>query len=341
MIPVEQLERFDYVRDLLGQPSALLRTIRALEAAEFTAGRYQRVVLTGMGASYHALLPLHLRLTALGVTSLLVETSELIHSMPALLEAGCLSIVVSQSGRSAETLRLLELVQGKLPVVAVTNSPASPLAQAAAFAAITQAGEKSPVSSQTYICSLAALEWLGAAIAGEDLPALLAALDGTAADASEYLAGWKVHVETLGEFLEGVTHLFLVGRGRSLGSAGEGGLLLKESAHFPAEGIGCAAFRHGPLDMAGPGILVCVFAGDPRTANLNRGLAADVVRGGGRVAWIGADADQDAFRIPDRCPQGRGILEILPVQMMSLALAARSGHAPGVFARLAKVTTIE
>jgi glucosamine--fructose-6-phosphate aminotransferase (isomerizing) len=93
--------------------------------------------------------------------------------------------------------------------------------------------------------------------------------------------------------------------------------------------------------MAGTGVLVCVFAGDPQTAPLNRGLAADVVRGGGRVAWIGEDADQDAFRIPDRCPEGRGILEILPVQMISLALAARSGHAPGVFARLAKVTTVE
>jgi len=32
-----------------------------------------------MGASYHALHPLHLRLTALGVPSFLVHTSELIH----------------------------------------------------------------------------------------------------------------------------------------------------------------------------------------------------------------------------------------------------------------------
>jgi glucosamine--fructose-6-phosphate aminotransferase (isomerizing) len=145
----------------------------------------------------------------------------------------------------------------------------------------------------------------------------------------------------LHRFLEGVTHVFLVGRGRSLAAAGEGGLLLKESAHFAAEGIGCAAFRHGPLDMAGPGVLVCVFAGDPDTAPLNRGLVADVVRGGGRVAWIGEDAELDAFRIPDSSPEGRSILEILPIQMISLALAARSGHAPGVFARLTKVTTVE
>ena len=349
MIPTEGLDRFDYVRDLLGQPEALARTLRVLEAApvpgqlaeEFSAGRFQRVVLTGMGASYHALHPLHLRLTALGVTSLRVDTSELIHCMPALLEPGSLPIVVSQSGRSAETLRLVELVEGRLPVVAVTNTPSSPLARSAAFAVITQAAEKSPVSSQTYTCSLAALEWLGAAMARADQPALLAALNRTVADVSEYLAGWKAHVDSLRGFLEGVTDVFLVGRGRSLAAANEGGLLLKESAHFPAEGIGCAAFRHGPLDMAGPGVLVCVFAGDPRTAPLNRGLVADVVRGGGRVAWIGEDADQDAFRIPDRSPEGRSILEILPIQMISLALAARSGHAPGIFARLAKVTTVE
>jgi glucosamine--fructose-6-phosphate aminotransferase (isomerizing) len=349
MIPTKQLAGCRYVRDILDQPGALARTLDALERAAapghlvegVARGRFRKVVLTGMGSSFHALYPLHLRLVECGVPSLLVETSELLHYMPSLLGPGSLLVVVSQSGESAEILRLLEMAPHRLPVVGVTNTPSSALARQSEFAVVAQAGEEATVSTKTYVASLAALEWLGAALSGADPAPLLAALHRAVAFIAEYLAAWETHVDSLTGFLEGVGSIFLVGRGRSLAAAGTGGLILKESAHFPAEGMSSAAFRHGPLEMVRPDVLVGVFAGQARTVALNRSLADDVARWGGKLVWIGEDADLHAWRIAVPSEETRTIMEILPVQIMSLALAASAGHEPGVFVHLKKVTSVE
>jgi len=346
---VQELARFEHVQDILAQPKAVERTVAALQKArppepfpaDLASGRFRRLVLTGMGASFHALYPLHLSLTAHGAPSLVVETSELIHYQTRLLSPDSLVIAVSQSGRSAEVLRLIEAAAGKLPLIAVSNSPDSPLAKNSAFAVLTQAGRESSVSTKTYVATLAALEWLGAALCGREPGPKLAAVAGALPAMREYLAQWEDHVRFLVDWLAPVRHIFLAGRGASLASACEGGLVLKEAAHFPAEGMGCAEFRHGPLDMAGDGILLCVFAGEPRTAALNRRLAQDVEAAGGLSAWIGPDSAPAPFRIPEVPPEARPLLEILPVQMISLALSARAGREPGRFARLGKVTAEE
>jgi glucosamine--fructose-6-phosphate aminotransferase (isomerizing) len=349
MIQTESLARLDYVRNILEQPSALEHTIEALKAVpeprEFatglSGGRYKRVVLTGEGASYSALYPLHLRLTGCGFTSLLVETAELIHEMPSLLAEGSLPVVVSQSGRSVEILRLLEMIDNRLPVIGVTNTPSSPLAERSSFPVLTRAGEEFSVSCKTYVAALAALEWLGAVLSRAGTAVLMDDLRHTAQGMRKYLANWESHVESAKLVLTGMNHIFLTGRGRSLAAARTGGLTLKESTHFPAEGMSSPAFRHGPLDMVRPGVLVCIFAGDAPTAPLNRRLAADVSSAGGTVAWIGEDADAAVFRVDAASSETRSIMEILPVQIISLALAAASGHEAGVFARIPKVTSVE
>jgi glucosamine--fructose-6-phosphate aminotransferase (isomerizing) len=327
-IRIEELSGFAYVRDLLDQPRALADTIAGLEGTPVPRLDPGPVVLTGMGGSFEALHPLHLRLTGHGFTSVVVETSELIHYQPALLKGKPL-VVVSQSGRGAEVVRLLEMAEA--PAIAVTNTPGSPLAERARCVVMTRAGEEWTVSCKTYVTTLAALEWLGAALCGET-----SAWGDRVEQARRYLNGWQAHVAEWVRLAEGIEHLFLVGRGASLAAAGTGGLILKESAHFHAEGMSSAAFRHGPLEMLARNVLVCVFEGDERTAGLNRGLAADIERSGGRAALIGPGATLPALRVA-----ADPILEILPVQMLSLALGARAGHEPGRFTRLTKVTTVE
>ena len=107
------------------------RARRRSRAACATASR-RRVVLTGMGSSHLGLVPLHLRLVEAGLLPLTVESSELLHYQRALLDDGTLLVLVSQSGRSAEILRLLEAVRGRdVATLAVTNTAASPLAREA------------------------------------------------------------------------------------------------------------------------------------------------------------------------------------------------------------------
>jgi glucosamine--fructose-6-phosphate aminotransferase (isomerizing) len=338
-----------YVRDVLDQPAAVRDTLAAFAqfpslrpiAARLTGGDLRRVVLTGMGASYHALHPLNLSLTARGVCSLMIETSELIHYAPALLDPNTLAVVVSQSGRSAEIVELLRRTSGRVPVVGVTNTAGSPLAQAADVTLLTHAGDEYSVSSKTYVTALAVLAWLGDALTGQDPQPTLAALDRAPETMAQYLASWREHMEALCGQLTGIRSLFLVGRGPSLAAVGTGALIIKESAHFAAEGLSSAAFRHGPLDMVSPEVFVLVYAGAAPTVELNARLAEDIRAAGGRAALVHNSPQPEPFALPPAPEVARPLLELLPAQMVSLALARLKGHEPGQFGRASKVTLTE
>jgi len=337
-----------YFQDVMAQPQALLATHGWLAAAgrwrevqQFIAARaWRRVVLTGMGSSYHTFHPLNFALMAGGPTPAMIEASELVHYGLALCDEHTLVIAASQSGASAEIVRLLE---AKTPatILGVTNTADSPLARGAGLALLAQAGPEHSVSCKTYVAGMLALQWLAALIGGASEQATLARLGAAAELAGNYLRGWPSHTEALATRLRGKRHLFLAGRGSSLSAVGTGALITKEATRLHAEGMSSAAFRHGPLEMLQPDMWVGVFSGDERTSALNRRLVRELVASGGHCDEIGPEATLAAFRLPDVDPLLQPILEILPVQMMTLALAALAGREAGHFERVSKVTDTE
>ncbi|MGD0580411.1 MAG: SIS domain-containing protein [Bryobacteraceae bacterium] len=337
-----------YLKDLLEQPEAVARTMAGLEEqdslAEFAqglrAGRWRRVVLTGMGSSYWACHPLYLRLLAAGLTPVLVETSELIHFESDWLRPDTLVVAVSQSGRSVETVRLLEMARGKAEVLGITNTADSPLARQSAGALLTRAGVETTVACKTYAATLIALEWLGDLLCGTTTAALKAQAEPAVEAMRRYLSGWPAHVGELMRTLEGVQDVFVVGRGTALAAAGMGGLILKESTHYHGEGMSAAAYRHGPFEMVSDAVFVAILEGDERSATLSRKLAADIREAGGRAAVVSTEGE-GAYRIPASGGRVRPLIEILPVEMMTLALATAKGREPGRFERLTKVTVVE
>ncbi len=338
-----------YVSELLEQPTAVLETLAQLAAAGnlrsmaqgLASGRFRRVVLTGMGSSYHALHPMGLRLLAHGIHANLMETSELIHYGQGLLAPESLVVAVSQSGASAEIVQLAEVCRRRVTLLAVTNSPESPLAQASSELVLTRAGLEVSAASKTYVAALAALSWLGDELLWERDAPCAPELDGAPQAMDGYLARWREHVAAIRRVLEGARMVYLVGRGPSLATVGTGGLTLKETARFPSEGLSCASFRHGPMEMLGPEVFVLVFGGLASTLALNQRLASDILTAGGRVALAGYAAAHEPFSIPSQPDAALPLLEILPVQMASLALAEMRGTEAGTFRVGSKVTTIE
>ncbi len=331
-----------YLNDLLSQPRALSDTVAGLRPLPAPARvDYQRIVLTGMGGSLQSLHPLNLQLIEGGYTSLVAETSELLYSLRGLLDSRTLLVVLSQSGRSAETLRLLDCAARGPKIIGVTNTADSPLSTRSDMTVLTKAGPEFSVSSKTVLASLAALAWLGDCLCGKDLDRTRRELDAAAPAVAAYMARWKEHVKSLCAELKGVRDIFFTGRGSSLAAVGVGGLIIKEAAHVHSEGLSSAAFRHGPFEMLSREVFVLVFAGDPATAALNQGLVEDIRKAGGRAALAGTDADLDVFRLPEVPLAVRPIVEMLPVQMVSLAAAALAGREPGRFERITKVTTVE
>lgn len=339
----------EYLRDVLDQPRALEYTLAGLKeleklrelAARLHRGEFKTVVLTGMGASFHGLHPLRLELIDYGFTAIMVETSELIHYMKRLFDPKTLIVAVSQSGQSAEIVRLLEINGSKSPVIAITNTAGSSLAAQADAAILTQAGKEFSVSCKTYLTALMALHWLGDVFCERDLRRTREELEQAAPAVESYLADWRDHVQSLAQLLNGTRDLFLVGRGSSLAAVGAGALIVKEADHFHAEGMSSAAFRHGPFEMLSKDTFVLVFSGDSRTSDLNRRLLEDIRARQGRAELVSEGAIFPACNLPAAPRSTQPILEILPAQMTTLALAAHAGREAGRFEWATKVTTTE
>ncbi len=338
-----------YLSDLLDQPRAMAETVARLTPQpqldelrrQLEGGQLRRIVLTGMGGSYHILYPLQVRLTQAGFDSIMLETSELLHAMPRLLEPTNMVIAVSQSGASVETVRMLERAAGRAFVAGVTNTEDSPLAREASLVLFTFAGEEKAVACKTSLTAMAVLYWIGEHLTGGDLTVARSELETLAPALEAYLARWQDHVRDLWPRLDGVRHFFVVGRGRSLAAAGVGGLILKEAAHIHGEGMSSASLRHGPLEMLGPGTFVLVFDGDPEVSHMNRGLLRNIVETAGRAALCGWEEDEGPFALPSVPASMRPVMEVLPVQMASLVLAGLRGREPGSFEHIAKVTRVE
>ena len=339
----------EYLQDLLDQPRALEDTLETLGGSKpllnlgqrLRRGNFQRVVLTGMGSSFHALHPLNLQLISYGFTAIMVETSELIHYKARFFDPKTLIIAVSQSGQSAEMVRLAEVNRTRSAVIAVTNTPESPLVKHATAALFTQAGPEFSVSCKTYVTALMVLKWLGDILCERDIRQSHRELKNAAPIVAAYLADWPACVKSVAERLNRIRHLFLVGRGASLAAVGTGALIVKESDRFHAEGMSSAAFRHGPFEMLNEDTFVVVFSGDHKTRDLNRRLLDDIQQGGGHAELVGETSSLDCFRLTDDHSSIRPILEILPIQIITLSLAALAGREPGKFELATKVTTTE
>jgi len=339
-----------YVKDIHQQPAALQNTLDGLSvlapgiftpfARQLENRQLRQVVLTGMGSSYHALHPLHLALIAHGIAATMIETSELVQFAGQLLTPDRLVVAVSQSGKSAETVQLLEMAPASSSIIGVTNSPESPLAQKATALVLTHSGSEYTVSCKSYIATLAALAALAGWLTGQSAAGALAAAQNTVEPLQAYLNHWDEYLETVRQTLHGIHHLFLVGRGQSLAAAGTGGLIIKEAAHFHAEGMSSAAFRHGPFEMVAPDVFTLVYAGEEPGRPLNANLLADIRSAGGKAELVDCAGAASPFRLPAGKPCLTGVLEILPAQVISVALGLLRGHNPGYFTRCSKVTEI-
>jgi glucosamine--fructose-6-phosphate aminotransferase (isomerizing) len=240
------------------------------------------------------------------------------------------------------TIEITAAYQAKrAPMIAVTNTADSPLAKRARAVLLTRAGEEFSVSCKTYTSALLALKFLGDQLCRVPFGRTQRELKSVVRPVTNYLAGWKEHVRCMLPGLKGVRQLFLAGRGPSLAAVGTGALILKESTQFPAEGLSSAAFRHGPFEMVGPETFILIFEGAATTRELNERLWKDIRARDGCVELVTQGSDESAFCLPKVPPSLLPILEILPAQMLTLALAILQNREPGKFRFASKITTTE
>lgn len=188
--------------------------------------------------------------------------------------AGALCLSVSQSGKSPDIVRLTESARAAgASTVAITNDPASPLADAAEATLQLHAGpERSVAATKTFVTSLVAGLWLIAELKGDkDLLKALHALP-------EYLdAATRCDWSAAADAITG-SSLFTLGRGPSLAISNEAALKFKETCQIHAESYSSAEVLHGPVSIVEGGFPVIAFAAadaaEPLLAEVADALAA-------------------------------------------------------------------
>jgi glucosamine--fructose-6-phosphate aminotransferase (isomerizing) len=249
---------------------------------------------------------------------------------------GSLFVVVSQSGRSPDLLRLTEAARhGGALVVGFVNDERAPLAALCDVALPLCAGAETAVAAtKSFLLSGLAFLQLVAHWSGD--PALrdaVAAFPG-ALDAASRLDWWPALAD-----LAGATSLYVLGRGTGLGAAAEIALKLKETCRLHAEAFSTAEVLHGPLALIDRGFPVLVVGQDDDSAATTRSVAARLVALGAGVRSALDVPGAMPLPVPAAVPSA--IAPLCQVQSFYLAvhrLAAARGLDPDAPAHLRKVT---
>src|SRR6185503_18310292 len=129
----------DFEKEVLGQPQALEGLLAAYGGPDSplnrleklgAAGKAGSVLFLGMGSSLFAAAPAVCYLEARGIKARAVDASEYLYYLWEPPKTGRLNVVISQSGESAETKRLVEKMAGQ-PYVSLTNHENSTLGKGA------------------------------------------------------------------------------------------------------------------------------------------------------------------------------------------------------------------
>jgi len=178
-----------------------------------------------------------------------------------------LVIVVSQSGRSPDLLRVAEAARARRAlVVGFVNDEASPLASICEVVVPLRAGAEHAVAA-TKSCLLSQLAFLQLAAAWSDDVELG---DAVARVPDALAAAAALDSYPALEPLVTASSLYVIARGVGLGAAAEVALKLKETCRLHAEAFSAAELAHGPIALVGPGFPALVLTQADATAGGTR-----------------------------------------------------------------------
>lgn len=227
----------------------------------------------------------------------------LTHSPPSL--NGSLVVGISQSGESPDLLAVLAAAhEDGAPTLAITNTPESPMAGMADRHLYLGAGpELAVAATKSYTSQLLAVAALSAAISrdptlSEPFRVLPPAVEATLTVAA--------NAHSAAATLRDESRCVVIGRGYNHSTAFEWALKIAELSYLVAQPFSAADFRHGPLAMVEPGLVVLAVATEGPVYADVAGLIEDVKDLGARVVAISDRPDcpaDDLILLPPGLPE--------------------------------------
>ncbi len=318
-------------QDIEKEPQQLLAALThtlgagraALEATAKIVRRAAHVYIVGIGSSWHAGMAAHAMFNSHGRPALLYDASELLHF--AEIPPNAAVIMLSRSGKSVEIVRLIDKFRGcNGKIIAVTNSPESPLAVHAEVVLHLKADFDHQVSVSMY-STLALVGALLACETGERLDDIRRdQLQSSLAQTESQISAWSSQINS-SNWLEATAPTYFLARGASLSSCYEARLLWEEAAKAPAAALSTGSFRHGPQEIVRLGFRVGLWIDGEKMRSQDLALAADLRAYGASVLLIGQDLPAEAadlvLNIPPIPAAWQFMVDIIPIQLAAERLA--------------------
>jgi glutamine---fructose-6-phosphate transaminase (isomerizing) len=291
-----------------------------LADADLLPWRNENLSLTGMGASYNAILAAAPSYWEAGAHASCWLAADLL--LPGAHRNLRAVIAVTQSGRSPEVVSCLARLPAHYPKLVLTDDPRSPAAAEADLTVPLALLDDSAVRTLGYTGTLVALGLVRDALTGTagtpDWELVACEVERLVPDAERF-------AERVLPAIRASRSFDVAGSAAHLGSAAQGALLLREVARLPSSPYETHQYLHGPLEVLEPGMTLILVGGARETR-----LATSVAGQGVTVILVTTEeiAERDGlfvFPLPRAGDSALPVFGILPLQMIALALADELG----------------
>ena len=316
----------------------------------------EKIYVVACGTSWHAGLVGKFLIEKLARVSVEVDIASEFRYRDPLVTERTLTVLISQSGETADTLAALREARGKGgKVVAICNVVESSIARESHGVLYTHAGPEIGVAStKAFTTQLVALVLLAMRLGR--------ARGSLSAESCRQLAG---ALSTLPRKIEGALELdgaieeaarafssardFLyLGRGNQYPIALEGALKLKEISYIHAEGYPAGEMKHGPIALIDEQLPVVVIATHNETYEKVVSNMEEVRARGGKVLVVTDHADADlaakadlVLVVPSVPDELMPVITSIPLQLLAYHIAVIKGTDVDQPRNLAKSVTVE
>jgi glucosamine--fructose-6-phosphate aminotransferase (isomerizing) len=368
----EQAEKGGYehfmLKEIHEQPAVVTETVAGrldgegevwLEDVHFDgefARSIDRVWITACGTALHAgLVGREIFQRVLRLPTSVEYAHEMRYADP-LVKAPSLTVAISQSGETADTLAAARLARQRgSRLLALTNVVGSTLSREADDVLYTRAGpEISVASTKAYVAMLIG-QYLLALRIGKARGVVDEELSQRVAHGLHLLPGQLEHVLQLEDDIAKASlriaeaqDVYFIGRGLDYAVAMEGSLKLKEISYLHSEAMPAGELKHGTLALVTAGTPVIVVLTQSAVYDKTMSAVQEVKARGATVlavayeddATIGSFADE-VLRIPHTDDLLSPVASIVPLQLLAYHVAKLRGHDIDQPRNLAKSVTVE
>ncbi|MFD0987406.1 glutamine--fructose-6-phosphate transaminase (isomerizing) [Methyloligella solikamskensis] len=322
----------------------------------FDFAEIPRLTISACGTAYYAGLVAKYWFERWARLPVEVDIASELRYRDAVLDEGGVSLFISQSGETADTLATLRHCREHgQKIISVVNVTESSIARESDLVLPTLAGPEIGVAStKAFTAQLTVLACLAIA-AGKARGVIDEArekeLVGALNEVPRHMATLlrdEVPYEEIGHALSKADDVLYLGRGQNFPLAMEGALKLKEISYIHAEGYAAGELKHGPIALIDEKMPVIVIA--PRDGLFDKTVSnmQEVAARGGQIILISDAESGEAgcaldglLHVPPVDPFVAPLVYAIPIQLIAYHTATLMGTDVDQPRNLAKSVTVE